>query len=257
MTPWVKRLLIANVAIYFLQHTVAGFTELLAFRPIFILSRPWTIVTYMFVHDVQSFLHIAFNMLVLYFIGSRVEERLGARNFITLYLVSGIFGALLSFLNPLAWIIGASGAVYGVLFAFAWYWPRERIYIWGVLPVEARMLVIIAAAASIVFGFLGLMGSGGRIAHFAHLGGFVGGFLVLKWIDWRSPARAFRRKAGAEPAKIVPDGAALRRWTSIPREELHEINREEVDRLLDKISKHGIKSLTQEERASLDRFSRS
>jgi hypothetical protein len=139
MTPWVKRILLANVGVFFIQLTVGqAATQFLAFIPSLALVRPWSFVTYMFAHSPTSVTHILFNMLVLYFFGPRVEERLGSGNFVRLYFAAGITGAILSIVfNQGGYIIGASGAVFGVQLAFAKYWPRERIYIWGILPVEA------------------------------------------------------------------------------------------------------------------------
>jgi Rhomboid family len=139
MTPWVTRLLIANVALFALQSFLPPLlVEYLVFVPVYVFSRPWTIITYMFLHGGLS--HILFNMLGLFFFGSRVESRLGERRFISLYLISGVFGALASLVfTPRAAVIGASAGVFGVMLAFAWFWPREKIYIWGVIPVEARL----------------------------------------------------------------------------------------------------------------------
>ena len=96
MTQWVRTLIIANVVVFFVQATVPGITGALAFVPMLALYRPWTILTYMFLHG--GFQHILFNMLALYFFGPDVETRLGSKRFITLYTLSGISGALLSFL---------------------------------------------------------------------------------------------------------------------------------------------------------------
>src|SRR5262249_15762396 len=157
------------------------------FVPVLALYRPWTIVTYMFLHD--GIMHILFNMLGLFFFGPQVEERLGSRQFVTLYFVGGVSGAVLSmFLAPTSAIIGASaagmmggaGAVLGVMLAFAFFWPNAPIYIWGILPVPARILVIVTTLLSL---FSGLQGSRGGIADFAHLGGYAGAYLYLKWIS--------------------------------------------------------------------------
>jgi len=246
MTTWVKRLLIANVGVFFLQLTVSGLTELLAFYPSFVLSRPWGLVTYMFVHSERSFTHILFNMIALYFFGPRVEERLGSAHFLRLYLISGIVGGLLSIVfNQGGSIVGASGAVFGVQLAFAKYWPRERIYIWGVLPVEAWLLVLITTALALYGGFTG----GGGVAHFAHLGGYLGAWLYLIWMERRSPARQWKAKL-EKPAKKVEVG----NWRNIDTKSIHEVNRVEVDRILDKINEKGIDSLTPAERTFLSHF---
>src|ERR687887_443609 len=96
MTLWVKRLLIACVAVYALQLALPITTAILEFVPWRAFVRPWTFITYMFLHDPHSITHILFNLLVLYFFGPRVEERLGSNHFIRLYLISGVVGAILS-----------------------------------------------------------------------------------------------------------------------------------------------------------------
>ena len=246
MTPWVQRLLIANVLMFFVQMTSPSVTSLLLFVPTDVLLRPWTLVTYMFLH--AGIGHIFFNMLGLFFFGPRVEERMGSNRFITLYLISGIVGALFSIvLAPRNPILGASAAVLGVLMAFARFWPRERLLIWGVVPVEARWLVIIYAALDLMGGFGGVGRAG--VANFAHLGGFAGALLYLLFLERRQGARRF--KTAATPR--VSD-TALGDWQKVDRSSIHAVNRDEVDRILDKISALGIASLTPQERQFLSNF---
>ena len=245
MTPWVMRLLVANVIAFFLQMTMPALTGMMAFVPALALTHPWTVVTYMFMHG--GFTHILFNMIALYFFGPRVEERLGSGRFITLYGLSGISGALVSSIfAPYAPIIGASGAVFGVMLAFARFWPRAQIYIWGILPVEAWLLVIGTVALSLFFGF---SGAGGGVAHFAHLGGFAGAFLYLKWLDTRAGTKRFKKAA----APKVED-RALANWRKVDTTKVHEVNRDELNRVLDKISATGLGSLTPQEKAFLSSF---
>jgi rhomboid family protein len=247
VTRWVQRLLIANVLVYFLQQTMPGLEVQLAFIPTLILARPWTIVTYMFVH--ASLTHILFNMIALYFFGPRVEQRIGSERFFSLYMISGITGGLFSFIfAPAAPIVGASGAIFGVMLAYARFWPRDRIYIWGVLPIEARWLVIGYTVLSLWWGFGG--GASGT-AHFAHLGGFVGGFLCLLYMQKHQGAKRFRKQATAVPQA---KDALVGDWRKVDRTRIHAINREEVDRILDKISKSGIASLTPQEKLFLSNF---
>ena len=249
MTPWVTRLIMANVAMFFLTRLAPQAAYQFAFVPALALWRPWTIVTYMFLHAGLG--HLFFNMLALYFLGPRLEQHLGARSFLWLYLLSGLMGGVLSIVTPFVAIVGASGAVYGVMLGFAYYWPRAVLHIWGVLPVEARWLVVALTGLSLWMGISG----GGNIAHFAHLGGFLGSFLYLRWLEYKSPARQFKKKAaaGVRP-KGTHAGTDLQRWQAIQRDRLHEVNQSELDRTLDKISASGIESLTPEERAFLDRF---
>ncbi|MDQ2766409.1 MAG: rhomboid family intramembrane serine protease [Gemmatimonadota bacterium] len=249
MTSWVKRLLIANVAVYLLQQAYPDLSNILAFAAARVLTAPWTPITYMFVHG--SIWHIFFNMLVLYFFGPRVEARLGGTRFLSLYFIAGLAGAALSSYNPYVPIIGASGAIFGVELAYARYWPRDKILIYGVIPIEARWLIVIMTLMSI----FGIGGAG--IAHLAHLGGFIGAAIYLFIIE-HTRSRAVKASGVRPQVKqpAPPRGDDMKRWSTIPRGELHEINRSEVDRLLDKISLKGIDSLTPAERAALDRFSK-
>jgi membrane associated rhomboid family serine protease len=245
VTPWVLRILIATVLMFFVQQTASAVTPLLYLVPTEVLSRPWTLVTYMFLHGGLG--HIFWNMLGLYFFGPRVESRMGSQRFITLYFVSGIVGALFSVvLAPRYAVLGASGAVLGVLMAFARFWPRERLYIWGVIPLEARWLVIIYAAIDIL-GFNGFGRLG--IANVAHLGGFAGALLYLLFLERRQGARRFKQAATPR----VPE-STLGNWRNVDRGSIHSVNREEVDRILDKISASGLASLTPQERQFLSNF---
>ena len=246
LTPVVRALLIANVAAYFVQYTMPQLANAFVFYPPLALVRPWTIVTYMFLHA-PGFTHIGFNMLALFFFGPRVEERIGSRRFTYLYFIAGVTGALLSFIfSPRAPIIGASAGVFGVMMGFAYFWPHAIIHIWGIIPVPARMLVILTTLMAFWFGF---GGRGGNIAHFAHLGGYAGAYLYLKWLD-RAKGR-FRKKALAptpEAAKRAED------WKAIDVSRVHAVNRDEVNRILDKISAQGTASLTPQEKLFLSNF---
>ena len=124
MTPWVQRLIIANVLMFFVEMTAPGIINALALQPRFVVTEPWTLVTYMFLHDPRGITHILFNMFALYMFGSRVEERMGGSRFLTLYFISGLAGALLSIiLAPRSAVIGASGAIFGIMLAFARFFP--------------------------------------------------------------------------------------------------------------------------------------
>ena len=250
MTPWVLRLLMANGIVFLLQMTMPGVIEnLFAFVPAEAIRHPWTIMTYMFVHG--GFGHILFNMLSLFFFGPRVESRLGGRRFVVMYFVSGMAGALLSvFFAPNAAIIGASGAVFGVMLGFATFWPRDQILIWGILPVEARVMVIAMTVMAVVFGFTGAQAG---VAHFAHLGGFVGGWICLRVFERRSDVKKWQAKV-APTAPRESSETTLNRWRRIRRENLHEVNRAELDRILDKISNTGMSSLSASDKEFLERF---
>ena len=252
MTPWVRRLLVTNVVAFLLTMVNPGFVQDFGFIPLAMLFRPWTLVTYMFLHG--GFAHIFFNMLMLFFFGPRLEERLGSKTFIWFYLSCGVGGAVLSFATPFALVIGASGAIFGVVLGFARYWPREDIYIWGVLPIQARMLAIFMIVVSLFAGFTGAQAG---IAHFAHLGGLVAGWIFLKQWERRRHRRVVERPVSPLRAPGVKETDAIERWEAIPRERLHEINREELESLLRKANELGIKALTPNEREFLDRMAES
>jgi membrane associated rhomboid family serine protease len=245
VTPIVRALLIANVAAFFLQVMLPERADAFVFVPALALVRPWTVVTYMFLHG--GFTHLLFNMIALFFFGPRVEERILSRQFAILYFLSGITGALLSVIfSPGSPIIGASGGVFGVMLAFAWFWPHEKIFIWGVLPVPARVLVILTTLFALWSGFGDV---GGGIAHFAHLGGYLGAFSYLHWLSHKRTA--FKRQATAASPDAVRRVAAYR---AIDLAKVHEVNREEINRILDKITAQGLGSLTPQETTFLSNF---
>jgi membrane associated rhomboid family serine protease len=252
LTPWVKRLLIANIVVFLVTQANPTLYRSFWLYPPEAMRAPWTLVTYMFLH--AGIGHVFFNMLGLYFFGPRLEDRLGSRSFLSLYFLSGIGGAVASFLFARQYpVVGASAAVFGVLMGFALYWPRERIYLWMILPVEAWLLAVILVFASL---YMGVSGSTSGTAHFAHLGGLVFGFGYLKALEWRrgAPKRAFQ-KAMKPPSTVgVSDRIAVARWKGISTNGLHEINREEVERLLAKVESGGSRSLTPAEREFLDRM---
>lgn len=258
LTPWVQRLIIANTVMFLLTYLDQNLYNYLAFVPLDILSRPWTLVTYMFAHG--GFMHLFFNMLGLFFFGPALEARWGSREFIKFYIICGIGGAALSFLfaahSP---IIGASAAVYGVMLAFAMNWPEMPIYIWGIFPIQARVLVLILGVFSLLSAF---SGSGGNVAHFAHLGGFAAGFLYLKFDRRNSPLARLKKISAKRRMTVVPGSRdAPAQSTSQPsqapkRDPNENQLLDELDRVLEKISTDGMSSLTASERRLLDDVSR-
>lgn len=260
-TPWVKRLIIANVAVFLLTFIAsragAPLFGWLALQPSSVLFRPWTLLTYMFVHG--DFWHILFNMLMLYFFGRSLEERWGSREFLKYYIVCGLGAAALSFIFAYnASIVGASGAVYGVMVAFAMLWPDAQIYFWGIFPIAAKWLVGALVGFSLL---MTLGGAGDGIAHAAHLGGAAAGFFYLRLSDTMTARIAQARRRMSRPKLTVTQGAAKpepRKPLAPPtrRSVKEERLLDEVDRVLDKISASGMASLTPEERRVLDEVSK-
>jgi len=258
LTPMVKRLLIANVAV-FLATLVLGqrfVFDWFAFHPTRILFRPWGVFTYMFVH--AGLMHLAVNMLVLFFFGPPLESRWGSSEFFRYYVICGLGGVALSYVFLPASIIGASAAMYGIMLAFAMNWPDAPIYVWAIFPVKAKWLVAFLFVLTLLSA---VNGAGGAVAHFAHLGGIVTGFIYLK-SDWR-PAQGLRRLRNAtrrQRMAIVPHADEGKRRhegrasTARPEDDRHLYDA--VDAVLDKISAHGMGSLTPDELKLLDEVSR-
>ena len=249
MTLWVKRLITANVIVYLLFSVAGpGSGGFWAFTlvPQLAVVRPWTLVTYMFLH--AGFWHLALNMLGLYFFGPRLEARMGSTHFLRLYMFGGLGGAIFSFLPPMAPVVGASGAVFAVLLGFARYWPMAPVYIWGILPIRARWLILFLAGFSL---FAGITQVNDGVAHFAHLGGFAGALAYL-WVRDRQRRLVKQRLQGV--VKAQPEAELRRRWELIRLDELHELNRGEVVVLMHKVQTLGVRSLTVDERAFLDRM---
>lgn len=257
MTLWTRRLLIANVVVFAATYFGGGGPPMsLAFVPALLAARPWTAVTYMFLH--AGVMHLLFNMIALFFFGPRLEVRLGGRGFLGLYFVAGLSGALLSWIfgfvglaNPSAPIVGASGAVFGVLLGFARYWPRERLLIWGVVPIEARWLVAIMTGLALFGGFTGAQAG---VAHFAHLGGFLGGWGFLLLHERRAGRKSLTRIVKERTPTGGLGRGRLKRWEKIDARGLHEVNRENLERIRRKLEEEGPASLTKREREFMDRL---
>lgn len=184
ITPAVKILIIANVAVYALNAIVGNvMTMRLGMSPQAVIEQfaLWQPLTYMFLHGSVS--HILFNMLALWMFGTELERTWGTRFFTKYYLVTGVGAAATSMLMSVFFpdiyyniTVGASGAIYGLLIAYAMYFPHRTIY-YIIFPMPARIYVLIAGVLAFMFS---VSGSSGGVAHTAHLGGLVVGYLYLK-----------------------------------------------------------------------------
>jgi membrane associated rhomboid family serine protease len=245
-TPAVKYLIIINVAIFLLQELSGThpFRELgLVPRAIWHDGYIWQLVTYMFFH--AGLWHLAFNMLALWMFGSMMERVWGTRRFLKYYFLTGIGAGISTFLftiNSTIPTIGASGAVYGLLVAYAVTFPNHTIYLYFFIPIKAKYFAIFFG----VIEFLSSISySGDSIGHLAHLGGMVVGFVYLKrqntWVWFGRILRRFldRHKIRTQ-AREDRDMKAMR---------------QEIDRLLDKINRVGYQNLTKKERKILDQGS--
>ncbi|MEW6203081.1 MAG: rhomboid family intramembrane serine protease [bacterium] len=245
ITPVTRSLLIANAAAFFLQ-LVLDYTpysrylvHYFALSPLLVVNKffIWQVVTYMFLHG--GLFHFMFNMLALWMFGTEVESRMGERRFLNFYFFCGVGAGVVTCLFPPAWqsfTLGASGAIFGILVAFAKYFPDRIILAFMIFPMRARTFVIFFGMLQV---FAMLSASGSNIAYFAHLGGILFGYLFLRYEgNLKSQLRHYR-------------------WLREEfKKEQTETDWQRVDEILDKVSREGIHKLTKKERSFLREISK-
>src|SRR5579863_3580664 len=198
LPPATRALILINVAVFLLQQLAGDvITQLFALWPLGAGFRPWQLITYAFLHG--GVLHILFNMFALYMFGGALERYWGGRRLVLFFLLCVLTAALTQLAvqypaasGPLADaadatgpVIGASGGVFGVLLAFAWYFPKQRIILlFPPIPMPAWLFVTVYGLLEL---FLGVTGTQQGVAHFAHLGGMLGGALCILY--WRARHR--------------------------------------------------------------------
>jgi membrane associated rhomboid family serine protease len=192
--PVTGAIIMANVAVFLLEQVAGGpLISLFALWPLGGGFMPWQVVTYAFLH--ASVFHLLFNMFALYMFGGEIERVVGERRYLTYYLVCVLSAAaaqlvvMSMLLAPPYPTLGASGGVFGVLLAFGMYFPRRMILlVIPPVPLPAWLFVTIYGAIEL---YLGVSGTQAGVAHFAHLGGMVGGYLMIRHWRGRGP---FRRR---------------------------------------------------------------
>jgi membrane associated rhomboid family serine protease len=209
LPPVTRYLLIINVAVFLLQQVMNGsLIQHFALWPwgpdhvfqaddgsvVSVGFRPWQLVTYAFLHG--GLKHIFFNMFALYMFGGTIEQTFGARNFTIYYFVCSIVAAFAQLVvieystSEFVPTLGASGAIFGVLLAFGMLYPHEKLLLYFAIPIPAWLFVIGYGAIELV---LGVTGSQADVAHFAHLGGMLGGFLMIEYWRGKFPIKPKRR----------------------------------------------------------------
>ena len=258
-------LIIANVAVWVLNLLADNqLNEMLALNGALPqhLWEAWKLISYGFAHDANSPWHLAFNMLAVFFFGRAVEQVLGRAEFYRFYFSSIVIAGLawvvsVNFFSGgmppgRTYLIGASGGVMAVLAVFIWYFPRQEVLIWGILPVPAWALGILYFVSDLQ----GAANGGGNVAHVAHIGGAVFG-LLYAWRGWSltgladvgSRLRQMRRRF-----KVVRPDDDVGRGRHDDEDEVSL--QAKVDDILEKISRSGESSLTADERDTLTRASR-
>lgn len=262
LTPMVVRIMIANASIYlvtsiimlifprFGEQIVANFA--LSHEGLVHKFKVWQLFTYMFLH--VDFFHIFMNLFGLWIFSGDLEEEWGSENFFKYYIFSGIgAGICIAAMNAIIYdnyqvnphTMGASGALYAVLLAYGLTWPNREVLIWFVLPVKMKYLIIFFGLLEF-FGSLSMAaGGGGNVSHIGHLGGIVTGFLYLKLMRWR---RAPYTEKGFIARILYKRKLAQTKKRIERRNEAKRI----IDELLEKIARHGMSSLTPEERKKLE-----
>lgn len=289
MTRAVQWLLAANIGVYFLQITLLGPENVynaLGLSVGDLGSGWWTPFTYMFIH--AGLWHLAFNMLALWMFGPRVEHSWTTRGFTYFYIWCGLGGAVAHLLlQRNTGLIGASAAVSGVMLAYALRWPDEEVYLFGVIPMKTRWLIVWMVVINLAMGVASTPGESG-VGWFSHLGGLAFGWIYLRMSSfggldnfrrWVSPVpdepedgfravpkvkpsnRQRSDRGEAEADKVVAKSNAIvtrpARSALLPRaEDPSQRSAEGLNLVLDKISKQGIESLTSEEVRLLEDMSR-
>ncbi|UCD71070.1 MAG: rhomboid family intramembrane serine protease [Syntrophobacterales bacterium] len=205
LTPRVKFLMIACVVGFLLQMTVgAKLNYFLGLVPVLFWGKLflWQLVTYIFLHG--SLWHLLFNLFALWIFGSEIERYMGSRRFIQYFFITaigaGICTVILMYNDPVL-IIGASGGIYGLLLAYAWFFPERYIYVWFMIPMKAKHFVLLFGAIEFLSS---LAGTGSGIAHFAHLGGILFGLLyfnyyrIWKWLRLTYLKSKYRNLGGRD-----------------------------------------------------------
>jgi membrane associated rhomboid family serine protease len=247
ITPVVKWLLIINFAIYIFVKLVPSVGqyvyELGVVYPYSFgnIIQVWRLVTYQFLHDPGLIWHLVFNLMVLYFMGPFVERSFGSRAFLKFYLVCGAAGGIVYTLLASVGIleigpmVGASGAIYGVVIAVAVMYPRMKVLLWGIIPMTMVWLVVLV----VIMSMINIASGTNRGGEAAHLSGLAMGFLYMKYKPWITRRRMERQK-GAWAQKVDRE----RNFQS------------EVDRILDKVHREGVNTLNSNEKKTLQEATR-
>lgn len=245
----VKFLLIAFTGVYVAQQFFPGVLEAnLGLIPTKVVAgfQLWRLVTYIFLHG--SLMHLLFNLFSLWMFGKEIEYAWGTREFLKFFFVcglgAGIFNVVFEPFSVMA-VIGASGSLYGLLVAFAIVYPESVIYLYGIIPMQARHFVILMGLIEFMASF---HGTPTVIARFAHLGGFITGYLYLKSYEFRSLMnRSYQKVADS----LVVSKKPVKKMRRLTEQDLLK----EVDRILEKVLTHGADSLTDTEKETMRRYS--
>lgn len=286
--PVLKILLVSNIAIFIIQtiYPVESIIKnVLLIQYYFALwplesnlFQPWQLFTYMFLHG--SFTHLLLNMLILWMFGIELENIWGSKKFLLYYLMCGLAAGVANeviapLLTETGYTLGASGAIYGILAAFAFLFPNRPVYIYFFIPLKAKYLIVLY----MFFDLIGIISGATGVAHVAHIGGAVAGFIYL-WISTkRGIGMKFKKPDIFDKFNTKPDseniftnytnGSSKEQKAKVKEATFEEIQnekydnnkiemkeqarvaQEKIDAILDKLSQGGYASLTDEEKKIL------
>jgi len=243
-TDVIKALISINAVLFLLRYFMMNQFDLLSLG---LSSSPklWQPITYMFVHG--DFFHIFMNMFVLWMFGTEMESIWGSRKFLQYYFItgvgSGIIWLLFNYGNNYSILIGASGAIYGILLAYGLMFPNRKVLIYFLFPIKVKYFVIILAAIAFVSS---IDTSGSNISHLTHLSGMIIGFVYLKFPNLKYRTTMYINYKIAESK----DKKSERRKSNIISLQ------KKVDQLLDKVSSDGFDSLNDDEKDQLYIYSK-
>lgn len=283
--PVIKNLLIINVVVFFVQLLMENISfngypawyilnRWFALNPISgvdAAGQPfnfqiWQLITYQFMHG--GFAHIFFNMFALWMFGAAIEDVMGSKKFLIFYLLSGISAGLFQlFLTPLlsntaAVTIGASGAIYGVLIAYGMFFPDSLIFLYFLIPIKAKYFI----GFMILIEFFAIDSAASNVAHLAHLGGALFGFLYIMFDknSYVGIKNIFRKSyySSSNSSKKIFDNFSFKqkkknedvedaKFYDLKDDEIEHVTQQEIDRILDKISQSGYQNLTEREKKIL------
>ncbi len=269
-TPTVRAMIVITIIAFFLQLLITrpaseyGFgvreresviDEWFALKVDAVLSgQVWRLVTFAFLHERYGIWHLVFNMLGVWWFGTTLERMYGSREFLWFYLTAAVFGGIAHVLWGLAFpggmVIGASGVVMAIVMLYAIHYPRQQIWIMGLIPIEMRFLVALYVLVDLHPVLLALGGEDAMtgIAHIVHLAGLLYGWLYYHYnIRWENLADSFSGR--------WKNMRARRRFKVYAPDPEPSNMEAEVDRILAKISEQGSGSLTSREQATLAKAS--
>lgn len=282
--PVIKNLLVANVAVFFIGMIIENLSfsgvpgwyylnRYFALNPLTGIDAAqqsynfqiWQIITYQFMH--AGFSHLLFNMFFLWMFGMEIENMMGPRKFLIFYLTCGIGAGVLQLIIPallaerMGWTVGASGAIYGVMVAYAMYFPDRYLMFWFLIPVKAKYMI----AFLVIIEFLSV-GNQSLVAHIAHIGGALTGFLLIildrrKSLNMNNIFRSFKKSSDSFSSRgfgqtfrnktFHKDNVEDAKFYDITDSKNETITQADIDAILDKISQSGYQNLTDKEKKIL------